>query len=352
VQVFRSTCHFEARESQDYVYALLGLSEVSSTAFELKPQYRSNLQQLYVDLVYHHLVKSPLANRLDFLAHAGIGYAHNTPGLPSWAPDWSVKSASQPLFGTEGSLELLASSKTTELLTDAAQLASVVYTDQDKQKKDLYNAALNQAAQVKDQTLALLFDATRGMEPYARILEGNVLELRALKLGRVRAVGRCYEMPESGNSQGVLGTLTEWVRLALASAKSERARVPGFSTHFGTSLATGLDEAQAAASQSFAEVLCTSTSNGQVDYTFTSTPHRVDPTFARLTEELFEKVILADKVERLTNKRLQNIVPNDVVEGYVDRILHNVIRTYAAAVSQNCKGKRFGIIEWENGPFR
>ena len=353
VQMFRSTCHFEARNPEDRVYALLGLSEVSSsTVFELKAEYRSNLQQLYIDIIHYHLATGLLANKLDFLAHAGIGYAHETPGLPSWVPDWSVSSASQPFLGTDGSLELLTSNKTRELLADAAGLAnivqaeveSIVQTDPARKRKHLYDAALVRAARVKDRILALQFDATMGTEVYVRIVEGNMLELRARRLGRVMTVGRCFEPPRDGNDLGALETLRQWIHIALDSADGERARGPDLKTDLSTFLKTGLDATQAAASQSFAEVICTGASNGQIDYTFTSTPERVDPIVTKLTQRLFENIILTDMAERIARESFQSILPSDLSEKH-DRVLHDLLRLYAVMMSQNSSGKRFGIKE-------
>lgn len=343
VQMFRSNCRFTAREPQDYVYALLGLSEISSTTFKLKEKYRSDLRQLYVDIAHHLLNTSSPANRLDFLAHAGVGDAHNTPGLPSWAPDWSVKPASLPLFGTDGSPELLASPKMRELLADAAALASVVYTDQDKRQEDLYKAALDQVARVKDQILALLFDATKGMKPYARILEDSVLEVRARRLGCLKAVGRCYEMSERENSAEAVCTLGNWVRLALDSVEGDRDRRLPLAIDYMIALKDGLDEAQTAAAQSFAEVLCTGVSNGQIDYTFMSALEKVDPTFAKLTVELFNKINQTAKLERMVMQLCQNTIPPDVTEVLGNNMVQDLLRTYAASVGQNCVGRCFGI---------
>jgi hypothetical protein len=344
LQMFRSKCQFACTNKWDRVYALLGLPEASLKAFKPKSEYESDQRQLFIDVVHHLLDTSPPANRLDFLSHAGKDNSHSTPGLPSWAPDWSVNPTSQQLFGTDGSSELLASSTIKELLKDAAVMASVVYTDQDKQQKDLYLAALDKGARVKDQILALLFDATKGMEPYARILDGSVLEVRVRMLGPVKIVGGCYKMPESQDSPEALRTLREWVRLALKTAQGYGPRRPESDTDSNASLAIVPEAAQAAA-QSFAEVLCGGVSNGQIDYTFMSAPQKLDPTFAKLTEGLFKEMIRIDHFEREVMQHYHNIIPTGQVEA-VDNARRDVLKPYSAAVGQTCTGKRFGIAKY------
>lgn len=217
LQMFRSKCRFESKEQYDRVYALLGLREGPSAGFTLNPEYRTGRGRrwLYEAVIAHHLDTSPVANRLDFLPHAGMDYSDGTPGLPSWVPDWSAKPTSQPFFGTDGSAELMASPRAGKLLDDTAAMGSVVYMEQNQRYKDLYEASLNERMRVKEHNVSLLFSATEGTEPNARILKGSVLEVHANGLGRITTLGARFEAPQGRDDLSAARTLGEWIRSTL-----------------------------------------------------------------------------------------------------------------------------------------
>ena len=350
LQMFRSTCRFACKEPEDRIFALLGLREGPSTIFKLEPEYRKDLRRLYEAVVAHLLETSPLANRLDFLSHAGMDYSNNTPGLPSWVPDWSASPLTQPLFGTDGSSELMASSKAGQLLDDTAAMASVVHTKQNQTYEQLYKSSLDRGAQVKEDILALYFDATKGMEPYAKVLEGSVLEVQAHILGRMTTVGSCYRVPQSQGNQLEITTLAEWVRLAFKGAMDDAARSFGSGTA-SMNPAGHPETAQAARGEvirRFAEVLCAGVSNGQIDYTFTSAPQRRDAKFAKLTELMFNIIDMHERLATQTNgtpltddnKAFGNSVLQDTLKAGVG------LRNYEEIVRQTCTRKRFGVTEY------
>jgi hypothetical protein len=269
VQTFRSHGSFKATKQEDRIYALLGLSEASRTTFEVKPEYQGNLRELYVGIAHHllgiklsadrldFLPHADSANRLGFLAHAGTGYAHDTPDLPSWIPDWSAKPACKPLFGTDGSQELLTSSNNKELLAEAAAIGSVVLTDKSMTATNLYNDVLARVEQANNKTKDLFFNETKGAEPYANLFDDRgVLEVRVKNQDHVKVLGVPYETPKKKKSMDSLETLTQWISLVGENLAADEAGGNTLGANLIDSLITGsVQEINVASLRSFAGVL-------------------------------------------------------------------------------------------------
>jgi hypothetical protein len=211
-----------------------------------------------------------------------------------------------------------------ELLDDAATLACVAKGNPNTKKASFHREALAQATLFKNQILALQFDATKGMEPDARILAGDTtLELRVCRLERVRTVCGCYKPPDGVDLSSALATLREWVSLALlvAGAFGNAHGTPGRGT-------MTTSPGAAAAWQTFVDTLHAGVSEGQVDYIFSTAPQKVGPTLYKLTREALMKVILPETVQGRSREELRQ-----------------ARATYLASISHSCAGRCFGITQ-------
>lgn len=88
------TCHFrsmsaEATDPRDYVYAKLGLA---SDGYFVIPEYESSTQTVYRNFVMGHIKALQSLDIIYFDARP-----RQTPGLPSWVPDWNARYGAEPL---------------------------------------------------------------------------------------------------------------------------------------------------------------------------------------------------------------------------------------------------------------
>jgi hypothetical protein len=84
LQVLKYLRIYAATDLRDKVYAGLGLA-VDYVPGEMQVDYSLSVAEVYIELVRYLLKK---CQTLDWLGLVGRS-AHQVPGLPSWAPDWS-----------------------------------------------------------------------------------------------------------------------------------------------------------------------------------------------------------------------------------------------------------------------
>ncbi|QUC22855.1 uncharacterized protein UV8b_07096 [Ustilaginoidea virens] len=217
--IYRSSSVFDASKPHDRIYALCGLSSLSNVY--LTPDYATPLRQLFVDVVRNALVTTAPRNQLAFLTHAGSGYNPTVPGLPSWAPDWTVRLTSELFIGTEGGAELLASSAVKAVMEDAAALASFGQEDDPERTEQRLQATRDRIARVADQMRRMLYDATPSTESCVTLQPDNILELKGRRVDRLIALGKPY--PVSGTTHESLAILAEWRHLFRMSFKKAEA---------------------------------------------------------------------------------------------------------------------------------
>ncbi len=322
-QMFRSGCSFDCKEAHDRIYGLLGLTTTGATF--PAPDYGQPLRSLFTDVVRHTLQQGddpPVRGydsrrRLDFLAHAGTGYHPQgqkyVPQVPSWVPDWTLAPPSQPLFGTDGAAELLASSDTSRtgrlgrqqqalnaaiaglstrnkrlvlppllppsgplggLLADAASLASFAQFDAEplKVQGTPRDRAMDGVTAHADAAAAALYDVAPGTAPAVRLLD-DVLELQGCRWDRIAAVGGdAFPVLEPADWMDALRRLRDWTSFV----KKHRDRI----------LQAPQPEAKGPAAPNtlaciFFALLLNGLTVNQVDYTFTSTPQPLETVLPR-----------------------------------------------------------------------
>ncbi|KAI2467553.1 HET-domain-containing protein [Annulohypoxylon bovei var. microspora] len=80
---------YEVSNDRDKVYSLLGLARRRhDSTISLYPRYDSSVSEVYTDVAEYLL---EVSDDLHVLAHAEGDKFRQVSGLPSWAPDWSVK---------------------------------------------------------------------------------------------------------------------------------------------------------------------------------------------------------------------------------------------------------------------
>jgi hypothetical protein len=223
--IYRSSSIFEATKPHDRIYSLSGLSGLSNV--NLEPDYSTPLRQLFIDVVKNALQTGVPRHRLAFLSHAGTGYNPTVPGLPSWAPDWTIRIKSEPLIGSEGGSELLVSSAVKPVMHDAAALASFGQQDDAEARVKRSQRIRSQVEEVGDRMKAMIFDATPSTEPCVVLHGDDSLELKGRRLGHIVSLGREY--PLAGGTHDSLTVLAEWLDLFMKQSpnlsQTERAHL-------------------------------------------------------------------------------------------------------------------------------
>jgi hypothetical protein len=184
VQMFRGATRFQAKQTKDRIYALLGLQNRQSL---IQPDYNKTDAQLYIEVARNHL--SEASCPLDIITHAGLGHESSIISLPSWVPDWSLNPIALPIFGTDGVSELVSAPHVAHLLSDATR--SSIYGEP--------NSVLGPEKTVrkgleanKDTMLAALFNAGRKRDvSYDFCVDNdNVLEIQGLVIDEIYCLGK------------------------------------------------------------------------------------------------------------------------------------------------------------------
>jgi hypothetical protein len=100
---------FEATEQVDKIYALLGVSsKQDSVAHKFKIDYNSSPFTVFVDLATALLEGAPALQQFRILRFAGEGQGH-IPNLPSFVPDWSIRTSTSTLEHRDAEMDFAAS---------------------------------------------------------------------------------------------------------------------------------------------------------------------------------------------------------------------------------------------------
>ncbi|KAK2608616.1 hypothetical protein QQS21_002842 [Conoideocrella luteorostrata] len=311
--IYRSLTMFDATNPHDRIYSLGGLSGRSS--INLMPDYTIPLRQLFINVVKNALATTAPRHQLAFLTHAGTGYKPRVAGLPSWAPDWTVRARSEPFIGTEGGSELLVSSALKPVMDDAIALATFGQEDDAEHRGQRIQAARSRVGLVGEQMRRLLYDATPSTDACAVLRPDDTLELKGRRLDHVISLSK--EFPLGGNTSERMTVLAEWTDLIIqhyhrsSPAQQAAAASPG-------------DLAKL-----FFTILHQDRYDSRLDYTFSQMPkglHEAYPAGAPLAmwefvrHGLFNKPALA--------------VPAHVQEVY---------RALAERFQRTCGGRRLGV---------
>ncbi|KAH9210648.1 hypothetical protein DL95DRAFT_393273, partial [Leptodontidium sp. 2 PMI_412] len=227
-QMFRSSTRFDATMTEDRIHALVGLSS-SPRDTVFKPYHEATVRQLYIQVVEYLGKNNTAGGRpLDFLMHAGIGYGplnpdpdkHKSendkipePPLPSWVPNWSLKTKTLPLIGTDGTEELLQSNCMDKVLQDSAKLSSFgqtkpAYSPPSAPTKE--EEALELAVKAKDQMQETFYKAASGLTP-DYFFHNEILTLRGNEVDRILWVGKEFPEPSTAEVE-ILSILGECAR--------------------------------------------------------------------------------------------------------------------------------------------
>ncbi len=326
-QTFRTSGSFTSRLPHDRIYGLLGLSSCQKT--HLVPDYKSPLRQLYINVVRNALETSREEFKLEFLNHAGSGYqdpedsTHNLTDLPSWVPNWSLKTKVRPMFGTDGGSELLCTRNLGGLLEDAANLMSYATFDGDAENKPAAgssrNEALERVGQVKQTMLNSLFNAGPKLEQQVDYIPMNdTLRLRGYRFDRIRRVGRTFpDVNDRVLSTEPMEVMAQWTDLA----QEEETRIT-------PNLAQGHS-----LPQTFMMVLNHDTTLAKIDYTFSIGADRA-------SKNIYCKTSFApDGMWKVWRERIWKNWPT-VTEAHAATWI-NLNNAYG----ENCTGRCFGITE-------
>ncbi|SCO57674.1 uncharacterized protein FFMR_14830 [Fusarium fujikuroi] len=94
------TRDYDATDPRDKVYAIIGLLNQSGYKSPLMVSYRVTVEDLYIQVAKIMQKDSETLDvmsqvEVEPLTHQGIRY-----GLPSWAPDWTVRSSNKSMYGS------------------------------------------------------------------------------------------------------------------------------------------------------------------------------------------------------------------------------------------------------------
>jgi hypothetical protein len=212
VQMFRGTSRFQAKETKDRIYALLGLQNGQAS---IKPDYDKTDHQLYIEVAQKHL--SEATHALDLLAHAGLGYYTGPNSLPSWVPDWSLNPIALPILGTNGITELVSAPHVNQILDDAASFTT--YGERNSLPTP-QESALETLEETKDTIVSALYKAgcpTSKTSPEYRVTNNdNVLEVRGHVVDEIYCVGKTSSLARAKTTEEIrafLPILGDWARM-------------------------------------------------------------------------------------------------------------------------------------------
>ncbi|KAH8646905.1 heterokaryon incompatibility protein-domain-containing protein [Xylariales sp. PMI_506] len=216
-QMFRSGCRFECKSPHDLIYGIMGLARVQKQ--HLTPNYNLPLRQLYIDVVRNAIEINANSSAkpmndfcLDFLVHAGSSYRPQTPELPSWAPEWSLRTSTHPMLGTDGVAELLNTPKALgPVLHDAASVASFAQFDAEYTPVTRHQKALDVLKRVSSETNKTLYNVTPGTEPVAHLLPDDILEVQGYQSDRIKAIGCEFPVLNVSDWRKGLRVLQKWI---------------------------------------------------------------------------------------------------------------------------------------------
>jgi Heterokaryon incompatibility protein (HET) len=341
LQMFRSTCQFESEKEHDIIYGILGLTRASSVY--LTADYSLPPRKLYINVVCNLLEKSPPARRLDFLVHAGTGYGSIIEKLPSWAPDWSIKTNVLPFIGMDGGVELLTSLAAKEILSDAASLATFAEFDDGTGPtksgyqhipgpKTPHERAFAHAKKIGCQTLGILWDATPGTECSANLLlDDDILELQGYKVDRIRAVtSTTFPALTAEDWKPGFAVLSDW-----AAFVTKNSSGPTVYRKYPKTEPVG---------KAFCRFLRLGTPSTALDYTFRSVPEGFpNPHDTRHIENmwyLLTEGISSGRYHSITRRSPTNRPPEEEPE--------KVCENFTRILERTLRGRCFGVTEKGN----
>jgi hypothetical protein len=223
-QMFRSGGKFDAEEPKDRVYGILGLS--LQQQIHIQPGHQITPRQLFVDIVEQTLKSSQSADQLEFLNHAGLGYKSSILDLPSWAPDWSIKTTCKPFLGSQSESELFANAPAIGALEeDAVELMTFGRENTPGNWMAIRYQTELHVREMRCQKSSLLYNATPGRAPDVSIHPGNILEVEGCKVDRIVVIGSEYPPLDEEDYTTDKAILSQWVGLVLQNLSGPLARL-------------------------------------------------------------------------------------------------------------------------------
>ncbi|KAL7621616.1 hypothetical protein AAE478_008942 [Parahypoxylon ruwenzoriense] len=120
VRFLQCTQDYQATDSRDKLYALLGMAS-DVTTDDIVPDYTKPVQEMFLDLV-----KFMATNRrnLDIISSGRLSLSNHT--APSWLPDWQGLNTLRPLNSEEPGGHFYRASSHTEAVADLAEFPSAL----------------------------------------------------------------------------------------------------------------------------------------------------------------------------------------------------------------------------------
>lgn len=212
-QMFRSGTRFDAEKPEDRIYGILGLALSQNQI--LQPDYQIPLPELFINLVKRSIETTTSDNQLEFLNHAGLGYKPTIPNLPSWVPDWTIKTTCKPFLGAQGEHELFYNETAIhEIEEDAIDLMTYGRAIPAGDTGARFRFGLAFRDQV-GRASPWLYNATPGSKPEVSVLPGNVLEVEGCMVDSILVIGSEYPVLDQDDYDTDRKILMEWVDLVV-----------------------------------------------------------------------------------------------------------------------------------------